>query len=98
MLEQAYRATHINFIYVTVREGSDTSAIVPSIGGEYDLIMVGRCHENETKVLPGLSERIHSRELGPLGGMLASENIFSLVSVKVVQQQIKKARHTSTFN
>lgn len=59
--------------------------------GDYDLIMVGRCHENEPKVLSGLSERIHSRELGPLGGVLASENIFSLVSVQVAQQQITKA-------
>lgn len=66
--------------------------------GDYDLIMVGRCHENEPKVLSGLSERIHSRELGPLGGVLASENIFSLVSVQVAQQQIMKARHSSTFN
>lgn len=84
---------NIHFVEETVRDGSDTSKVIQSIVGDHDLIMVGRQHENEPQALSGLSaEWIDFPEIGPMGDLLASEDISDPVSVLVVQQQRKKEK------
>ncbi|KAF9678917.1 hypothetical protein SADUNF_Sadunf07G0086300 [Salix dunnii] len=82
---------NINYIDKTVRDGSDTSSTIKSMVGDHDLIMVGRSsHGTEHEALSGLSEWTDLPELGPIGDLLASEDITRPVSVLVVQQQIRK--------
>ncbi|KAJ6357487.1 hypothetical protein OIU78_005354 [Salix suchowensis] len=88
----------INYVEETVRDGADTSSIIKSMVGGYDLIMAGRCHQTEPQALSGLSEWMDLQELGPIGDLLSSEDITSSISVLVVQQQIMKASHSSTLN
>ncbi|KAJ6311974.1 hypothetical protein OIU77_013679 [Salix suchowensis] len=88
----------INYVEETVRDGADTSSIIKSMVGGYDLIMAGRRHQTEPQALSGLSEWMDLQELGPIGDLLSSEDITSSISVLVVQQQIMKASHSSTLN
>ncbi|CAK7325944.1 unnamed protein product [Dovyalis caffra] len=92
------QSTCMNYIEKTVRDGADTSSIIKSMVGGYDLILVGRRHQTEPQALSGLSEWTDLQELGPIGDLLASEDITSAISVLVVQQQIMKASHSSTLN
>ncbi|KAJ6900078.1 cation/H(+) antiporter 4-like [Populus alba x Populus x berolinensis] len=91
-------SSSINYKEETVRDGADTSSIIKSMVGGYDLIMAGRRHQTEPQALSGLSEWMDLQELGPIGDLLASEDITSAISVLVVQQQIMKASHSSTLN
>jgi hypothetical protein len=91
-------SSSINYIEETVRDGADTSSIIKSMVGGYDLIMAGRRHQTEPQAFSGLSEWMDLQELGPIGDLLASEDITSAISVLVVQQQIMKASHSSTLN
>ncbi|KAJ6325028.1 hypothetical protein OIU76_012170 [Salix suchowensis] len=88
----------IDYVEETVRDGADTSSIIKSMVGGYDLIMAGRRHQTEPQALSGLSEWMDLQELGPIGDLLSSEDITSSISVLVVQQQIMKASHSSTLN
>lgn len=81
----------IDYVEESVRDGSDTSSVVQSLLRNHDLIIIGRRHETEPEALSGLSEWSVFRELGPIGDLLASEHIFSPISVLVVQQQMTKA-------
>jgi len=44
---------------------------------DYDLILAGRCHETEPEALSNVSEWMNLPELGPIGDILASEDISS---------------------
>ncbi|XP_050227135.1 cation/H(+) antiporter 4-like [Mercurialis annua] len=89
---------NITYIEETVRDGSDTAAIIKSIQGNFDLIMAGRRHESKPEVVSGLLQWAEYPELGEMGDLLASSDILSTVSILVMQQQILKADHSSILN
>ncbi|XP_050210893.1 cation/H(+) antiporter 4-like [Mercurialis annua] len=89
---------NISYMEETVRDGSDTAAIIRSMEGKFELIIAGRRHESNPEVVSGLFEWPEFPELGPIGDFLASSDIVSSVSVLVMQQQILKANHSSVLN
>lgn len=82
--------TKVCYKEVRVRDGAETAFTVREMEHVFDLILVGRRHEPDLPQLLGLSQWIDIPELGPIGDMLAIENIRSPVSVLVVQQQYVK--------
>ncbi|XP_037496556.1 cation/H(+) antiporter 15 isoform X1 [Jatropha curcas] len=89
---------NINYVEKTVRDGSDTAAVINSIEGKYHLVMVGRRHETDPQAISGLSQWTELPELGPVGDLLASPDNTSSVLILVIQQQILKANHSDILN
>ncbi|KAK1365069.1 Cation/H(+) antiporter 4 [Heracleum sosnowskyi] len=78
-----------NIIYreKITNDGGETALIVNSIADSFDLILVGRRHREDSRLLIGLSQWNDIPELGPIGDILASAEINRPASVLVVQQQ-----------
>ncbi|CAL1374811.1 unnamed protein product [Linum trigynum] len=91
-------ASNVKFLEEEVRDGSDTSQVVRSLKEDFDLIIVGRRHEEEMEALSGLSEWAELPELGPVGDILAGGDMGAAASVLVVQQQIMKVSHNLILN
>ncbi|CAN0888381.1 Cation/H(+) antiporter 4 [Linum grandiflorum] len=89
---------HVKFVEHKVRDGSDTSRIVHSLGDGFDLVIVGRRHEDDMEALSGLATWSELPELGVVGDILAGAEMNSSVSVLVVQQQIMQTSHSSVLN
>ncbi|XP_004490680.2 cation/H(+) antiporter 15-like [Cicer arietinum] len=70
-----------------VRDCVEMINVIRSLEGCFDLILVGRRHENQSSLFSGLTEWNEYPELGPIGDMLvASDSTFD-GSVLVIQQQ-----------
>ncbi|KAF9599256.1 hypothetical protein IFM89_036554 [Coptis chinensis] len=69
-----------------VKDGEGLSAVIKDIGKIFDLVMVGRHHIKETRLLSGLTEWNECPELGIVGDMLASPDFKGMCSILVVQQ------------
>lgn len=78
---------NVKYVKQTVKEGSDTFRVIHSIGKEFDLILVGRRHANDSTLLSGLAEWSEFEELGVIGDLLVSSDFKSNASVLVIQQQ-----------
>ena len=72
----------------TVRHGLDTRHVIHKMADNFDLVIVGKYHEQDSPVTLGIREWSESPELGVLGDMLAS-SVF-LFSVLVVQKQSRR--------
>ena len=72
----------------TVRHGLDTRHVIHKMADNFDLVIVGKYHEQDSPVTLGIREWSESPELGVLGDMLAS-SVF-LFSVLVVQKQPRR--------
>ncbi|XP_057468565.1 cation/H(+) antiporter 15-like [Actinidia eriantha] len=70
-----------------VREGPETVELLRSLGEGFDLMLVGRRHEENSRLTCGLLEWCEVRELGVIGDMLTSSDFKNDASVLVVQQQ-----------
>jgi len=93
---------HVNagndhFIYreELVRDGVGLSEVIRGMGNKYDLIMVGRNHQN-TSLFFGMYEWSECPELGVIGDLLASPDAGTTASVLVIQQQQKPVGRVST--
>ncbi|KAG9134421.1 hypothetical protein Leryth_026627 [Lithospermum erythrorhizon] len=75
----------------TVKDGADTTHLVHEIEEAFDLILVGRSHNENLPQLSGLSEFTEFPELGSVGDITANSDITSPLSILVLQQQIKKS-------
>ncbi|KAF5750772.1 cation/H(+) antiporter 27-like [Tripterygium wilfordii] len=86
----------------SVTEGADTARLLRSWGyNDYDLVMVGRRHDNDSPLLSGLSMWSEIEELGVVGDLLASSDSQCTASVLIVQQQasvvqemLQSSKHT----
>lgn len=89
-----HSAHQVNIVYreEKVKDGADTALQIHAIEDEFDLIMVGRRHREDTPQLLGLNEWSDLPELGPIGDMLASAEVNKPVSVLIVQQQILRIK------
>ncbi|MCE0480821.1 hypothetical protein HAX54_037967 [Datura stramonium] len=77
-----------NFIYEerVTRDGVGLSACLRGIEDRFDLIVVGK-HHQDSPLLMGLGEWSECPELGVVGDFLASPDVGITASVLVVQQQ-----------
>lgn len=81
---------NVTYKEVPSEDGTQTASFIKSIveGDGYDLILAGRRHDNDSRILMGLHEWSEVPELGVIGDLLASPDTSSFASVLVVQQQI----------
>lgn len=87
-----YRIIHgdnsrAEFKEVGVSEGPETAEVLHSLSEGFDLMLVGRRHDEGSSIVIGLSEWCEVRELGVIGDMLTSSDYKSQASVLVVQQE-----------
>ncbi|CAN1171774.1 Cation/H(+) antiporter 4 [Linum perenne] len=86
-------ADHLNVHYTekVVSDGTETSMVVSSIAGQYDLFVVGRRSDidMDSPQTAGLANWSEFPELGVIGDLLASKDVHTRGSVLVVQQQKK---------
>ncbi|KAH9673198.1 subtilisin-like protease SBT4.4 [Citrus sinensis] len=80
---------NVKYIKRSVKEGADTAAyMLHAIADDFDLILAGRRHDNNSQVLIGLSEWNEVEDLGVIGDdFLVSSDFHSKASVMVIQQQ-----------
>ncbi|XP_071934427.1 cation/H(+) antiporter 15-like isoform X2 [Coffea arabica] len=74
-----------------VRDSVGLAASATRLGGSFDLILVGRNHQ-ESPLLEGLGAWIGCPELGVIGDMLAEPDFERTASILVVQQQRLKGK------
>ncbi|KAL3524023.1 hypothetical protein ACH5RR_016857 [Cinchona calisaya] len=74
-----------------VRDGVGLAASVKGLGSRFDLILVGRSHQ-DSPLLVGLGDWIDCPELGVIGDVLAEPDIERTASILVVQQQTLKSK------
>ncbi|XP_059275103.1 cation/H(+) antiporter 15-like [Lycium ferocissimum] len=81
-------STNENFVYEehVTRDGVGLSASLRGLEDRFDLIVVGRHHE-DSPLLVGLGAWSECPELGVVGDFLASSDVGITASVLVVQQQ-----------
>ncbi|XP_058183922.1 cation/H(+) antiporter 4-like isoform X1 [Rhododendron vialii] len=82
------QAGNLRFREERVEDGPELALRVRSLEEAYDLIIVGRRHGGDSRMLAGLTEWVEFPELGPVGDILASADVNRPVSVLVVQQQL----------
>lgn len=82
----AYRKEMVNHC-------GETIEAIRSMKNLYDLMLVGRRHEEDSLAVQGLSEWCQNPELGVIGDFLVSSDFSEgMVSVLVIQQQINVRR------
>ncbi|KAL3521270.1 hypothetical protein ACH5RR_019419 [Cinchona calisaya] len=82
---------HFAYQEEIVRDGVGLAASVRELGSMFDLILVGRNHQ-DSPLLVGLGAWIDCPELGVIGDMLAEPDFERTASVLVVQQQRLKGK------
>uniref|UniRef100_A0A5B7C9H8 Uncharacterized protein n=1 Tax=Davidia involucrata TaxID=16924 RepID=A0A5B7C9H8_DAVIN len=91
MIDEVRRANMGNegFFYQeeVVRDGVGVASSIRELENSFDLMIVGRHHQEESPLLLGLETWSECPELGIIGDMLASSDFGSTTSVLVVQQQ-----------
>lgn len=87
-LSGAAIAGNLRFRDERVEDGAELALRVRSLEEGYDLIIVGKRHGGDSRMLSGLTPWVEFPELGPVGDILASADISRPVSVLVIQQQL----------
>lgn len=87
-LKETYSSAD-NFSYreKIVNGGPAVATTVRLVAEDYELMIVGRDHDDEVLDFLGLAEWMEIPELGIIGDLLASKDLRTRVSVLVVQQQ-----------
>lgn len=78
---------NVGYVKETVKDGTQTAAVLRSIVDDYELFIVGRRYNLRSNLTSGLHEWSEFPELGVVGDLLASTDVISKASVLVVQQQ-----------
>ncbi|KAA8519517.1 hypothetical protein F0562_013773 [Nyssa sinensis] len=76
----------IVYLEKVVNNGVETIAAVRSMGGDFDLYVVGRGMKRFSSLTAGLADWSECPELGAIGDLLMSSDFSSTASVLVVQQ------------
>lgn len=84
----------VMYMEEVVTDGTGTVAVIRSMENNYELIIVGRCHDTWSPLVLGLSGWHEETELGDVGDMLASADFRGNATILVVQQHnnVKKWR------
>jgi hypothetical protein len=83
----AFRNDRVSYKEEVVMNGRDVLSVIEDMESFYDLVMVGRRHE-DSQLMAELTKWKHG-ELGSVGEILASLNIGAQTSILVVQQQTR---------
>ncbi|KAL5794477.1 hypothetical protein ACOSP7_003071 [Xanthoceras sorbifolium] len=81
-----YNDKHVKYKEKILVEVSDTAKVLQCMENDFDLMVIGRRHDNESPLLKKLSEWIEYEELGVIGDIFVSSEV-SMASVLLVQQQ-----------
>ncbi|KAL0370800.1 UNVERIFIED_CONTAM: Cation/H(+) antiporter 14 [Sesamum angustifolium] len=71
-----------------VKDSLGVASVIRRMTSYFDLILVGRQHDNDSPLLAGISDWNEFPELGCLGDMIVSSDSTRKVSVLVVQQAL----------
>lgn len=77
----------VKFVEKRVKDGPESAMLLRCMAAEYDMIVVGREHDAELPQTSGLEQWTEFPELGTVGDLLASLDLYCRASVLVVQQQ-----------
>ncbi|KAK1568354.1 hypothetical protein Q3G72_023442 [Acer saccharum] len=86
---KTYRKRQVNEVSYKeekISQVGDTTRVLQSMENEFDLMLVGRRHDDNYMILKGLSEWTEIEELGAIGDLMLSWDV-SRASILVVQQQ-----------
>ncbi|KAL5577134.1 hypothetical protein UlMin_018833 [Ulmus minor] len=78
---------NVSYMQEMVKNGTQTATMLRSLVDDYDLFIVGRRFSLRTTHTSGLDEWSEFPELGVVGDLLASTDVFIRASVLVVKQQ-----------
>ncbi|KZV21412.1 cation/H(+) antiporter 15 [Dorcoceras hygrometricum] len=78
--------SHCEYQEVSVKDSVGVIGAIRSIESAFDLILVGRWHDKDSRLLVGLEDWNEFPELGSIGGLFVSLESDSKVSVLVMQQ------------
>ncbi|XP_075635780.1 cation/H(+) antiporter 15-like isoform X2 [Castanea sativa] len=84
----AFRNQRVSYQEEMVMDGNGVLAVLRSMENAYDLVMVGRRHQ-DSQLMSDLGKCIEHGELGAIGDTLAAKDFRGAASVLVVQQQTK---------
>lgn len=84
----AFRNQRVSYQEEMVMDGNGVLAVLRSMENAYDLVMVGRRHQ-DSQLMSDLGKCIEHGELGAIGDILAAKDFRGAASVLVVQQQTK---------
>ncbi|KAL5793431.1 hypothetical protein ACOSP7_002025 [Xanthoceras sorbifolium] len=82
-MEDNYRVTYREKM---VMDGSGTVVVIRSLQSQFELIIVGRNHDNQSPLISGLTVWNEHTELGEVGDVLASADFMGSTTILVVQQ------------
>ncbi|EPS67703.1 hypothetical protein M569_07070, partial [Genlisea aurea] len=78
------RVTYTEYV---AEDATGTVSVIQSIEDQFELIIVGRCHDNASPLIMGLSDWEEDAELGAVGNMFASSDSNSKSRILIVQQR-----------
>jgi hypothetical protein len=84
----AFRNARVSYQEEMVMDGNGVLAVLRSMENAYDLVMVGRRHQ-DSRLMSELRKWNEHGELGAIGEILAAADFRAAASVLVVQQQTK---------
>ncbi|KAG8643914.1 hypothetical protein MANES_11G083200v8 [Manihot esculenta] len=76
----------VTYIEEVVVDGTGTVSAVRSMENRYELLIVGKHHDNKSSFLSGLADWKDHHELGTIGDLLVSSQFMDKTSILVVQQ------------
>ncbi|XP_043718003.1 cation/H(+) antiporter 15-like [Telopea speciosissima] len=83
----------IRYIEERVKDGTGSLRVIQSLeSDDYQLVMVGRLHDNNSPVMSGLAEWSELTELGTIGDILTSSDFRSDAMILVIQQHAKTTK------
>uniref|UniRef100_A0A7N1A2A7 Cation/H+ exchanger domain-containing protein n=1 Tax=Kalanchoe fedtschenkoi TaxID=63787 RepID=A0A7N1A2A7_KALFE len=77
----------IGFVEKYVNHGADTVSVLKDMGDMYSLFIVGKGGRDDCPMTTGLSDWEECPELGKIGDLLASSDLYAAGSILVIQQR-----------
>uniref|UniRef100_A0A7N0T331 Cation/H+ exchanger domain-containing protein n=1 Tax=Kalanchoe fedtschenkoi TaxID=63787 RepID=A0A7N0T331_KALFE len=85
---KTYDSRRVTYKEIGAKDATDTAAAVGKLNDQsFDLILVGRRHDEDSVLFRGFSEWSELPELGVVGDMLVSSDFKTTASVLIMQQQ-----------
>ncbi|KAF2322912.1 hypothetical protein GH714_032032 [Hevea brasiliensis] len=76
----------VKYIEEVVMDGTGTTSVIRSMENRFELVIVGRHHDNKSPIVSGLADWNDYKELGTIGDLLVSSQFMDKTTILVVQQ------------
>ncbi|KAJ9178840.1 hypothetical protein P3X46_010689 [Hevea brasiliensis] len=76
----------VKYIEEVVMDGTGTTSVIRSMENHFELVIVGRHHDNKSPIVSGLADWNDYKELGTIGDLLVSSQFMDKTTILVVQQ------------